>query len=75
MLTTALLFARKIGKKTAFICSYGLYQYVRMQFGMRNAGPQYSRLAMHVENDINRSDVTGYMDDHGQLLLGILRRI
>ena len=34
-----------------------------MPFGMRNAGPQYSRLAMHIERGINRPDVAGYMDD------------
>jgi hypothetical protein len=48
---------------TSFITPFGMYCYVTMSFGLRNAGATYQRCMQHVFGDHIRRTVEAYVDD------------
>jgi hypothetical protein len=48
---------------TSFITSFGMFCYVMMSFGLRNAGATYQRCMQHVFGDHIRRTVEAYVDD------------
>jgi hypothetical protein len=48
---------------TLFITPFGMYCYVTMPFGLRNAGATYQRCMQHVFGDHIRRTVEAYVDD------------
>jgi hypothetical protein len=48
---------------TSFITPFGMYFYVTMPFGLRNAGATYQRCMQHVFEDHIRRTVEAYVDD------------
>jgi hypothetical protein len=48
---------------TSFIMPFGMYCYVTMPFGLRNAGATYQRCMQHVFGDHIGRTVEAYMDD------------
>jgi hypothetical protein len=48
---------------TSFITPFGMYCYVTMSFGLRNAGATYQRCMQHVFGDHIRRTVEVYVDD------------
>jgi hypothetical protein len=48
---------------TSFITPFGMYCYVTMPFGLRNAGATYQRCMQHVFGDHIRQTVEAYVDD------------
>jgi hypothetical protein len=48
---------------TSFITPFGMYCYVTMSFGLRNAGATYQRCMQHVFGDHIRQTVEAYVDD------------
>jgi hypothetical protein len=48
---------------TSFITPFGMYCYVTMPFGLRNAGATYQRCMQHVFGDLIRRTVEAYVDD------------
>jgi hypothetical protein len=48
---------------TSFITLFGMYYYVMMSFGLRNAGATYQRCMEHVFGDHIRRTVEAYVDD------------
>jgi hypothetical protein len=48
---------------TSFITPFGMYCYVTMQFGLRNAGATYQRCMQHVFGDHIGRTVEAYVDD------------
>jgi hypothetical protein len=50
-------------KKTAFITKYGLFQFVRMGFGLCNAPATYSRIMNLVLRGLNWDTVLAFLDD------------
>jgi hypothetical protein len=48
---------------TLFITSFGMYCYVTMPFGLRNAGATYQRYMQHVFGDHIGRTVEAYVDD------------
>ena len=50
-------------KKTAFITKYGLFQFVRMGFGLCNAPATYSRIMNLVLRGLNWNTVLAFLDD------------
>jgi hypothetical protein len=48
---------------TSFITPFGMYCYVTMPFGLRNAGATYQRCMHHVFGDHIRRTVEAYVDD------------
>jgi hypothetical protein len=48
---------------TSFITPFGMYCYVMMSFGLRNAGATYQRCMQHVFGDHIRRIVEAYVDD------------
>jgi hypothetical protein len=48
---------------TSFITPFGMYCYVMMPFGLRNAGATYQRCMQHVFGDHIRRTVEAYVDD------------
>ena len=53
---------------TAFISPFGTFQYIRMPFGLANAGSMYSRMLDVAMKDVAMKDVdrdfcTSYLDD------------
>jgi hypothetical protein len=48
---------------TSFITSFGMYCYVTMPFGLRNAGATYQRCMQHVFGDHIGQTVEVYVDD------------
>jgi hypothetical protein len=48
---------------TSFITPFGMYCYVMMPFGLRNAGATYQRCMQHVFGDHIGRTVEAYMDD------------
>jgi hypothetical protein len=48
---------------TSFITSFGMYCYVTMPFGLRNAGATYQRCMEHVFGDHIGRTVEAYVDD------------
>jgi hypothetical protein len=47
----------------SFITPFGMYCYVTMSFGLRNAGATYQRCMQHVFGDHIRRTVEAYIDD------------
>jgi hypothetical protein len=48
---------------TSFITPFGMYSYVTMSFGLRNAGATYQRCMQHVFGDHIGRTVEAYVDD------------
>jgi hypothetical protein len=48
---------------TWFITPFGMYCYVTMPFGLRNAGATYQRCMQHVSGDHIGRTVEAYIDD------------
>ena len=48
---------------TAFICVFGLFEFLRMPFGLRNAGAHYCRLVQHMIDTLGIPGVSAYLDD------------
>ena len=48
---------------TSFITPFGMYCYVTMPFGLRNAGATYQRCMLHVFGDHLGRNVEAYVDD------------
>ena len=48
---------------TSFITPFGMYCYVTMPFGLRNAGATYQRCMLHVFGDHLGRSVEAYVDD------------
>jgi hypothetical protein len=48
---------------TSFITPFGMYCYVTMSFGLRNAGATYQQCMSHVFGDHIGRTVEAYMDD------------
>jgi hypothetical protein len=48
---------------TSFITPFGMYCYVTMPFGLRNAGATYQRCMQHVFRDHMGQTVEAYIDD------------
>ena len=49
--------------KTAFVTKYGLYEHIRMGFGLCNAPSTFSRMMGVVLKDLTYSKVLAYLDD------------
>ena len=49
--------------KTAFITSQGVYNYIMMPFGLKNAGATYQRLVDYVFADQKSRNMEVYVDD------------
>jgi len=48
---------------TSFIVAFGMYCYVTMPFGLRNAGATYQRCMLHMFSEHIGSTVEAYVDD------------
>ena len=48
---------------TSFITPFGMYCYVTMPFGLRNAGATYQRCMLHIFGDHLGRSVEAYVDD------------
>ena len=48
---------------TSFITPFGMYCYVTMPFGLRNAGATYQRCMLHVFRDHLGRNIEAYVDD------------
>ena len=48
---------------TAFISPFGMFQYIRMPFGLANAGSVYSTMLDVAMKDVDRDFWTSYLDD------------
>jgi hypothetical protein len=48
---------------TSFITPFGMYCYITMSFGLRNAGATYQRCMQHVFGDHIKQTVEAYVDD------------
>jgi hypothetical protein len=48
---------------TSFITPFGMYCYVTMSFGLRNAGATYQRCMQHVFGDHIGRTIEAYVDD------------
>jgi hypothetical protein len=49
--------------ETYFITIFGLYCYVSMPFGLKNAGATYQRCMLKCFGDLVRETIQAYMDD------------
>jgi len=50
-------------KKTAFICEFGLYEYIRLPFGLTNGPATFQRHLNHVLRSVLYKFVLSYLDD------------
>lgn len=50
-------------KKTAFICEFGLYEYIRLPFGLTNGPATFQRHLNHVLRSVLYKFVLCYLDD------------
>jgi hypothetical protein len=48
---------------TSFITPFGMFCYVTMPFGLRNAGATYQRCMQHVFRDLIGRTIEAYVDD------------
>ena len=48
---------------TAFIWMFGLFQFKKMPFGLKNAGPVHFRLVARIMQDLGLQLVIHYLDD------------
>jgi hypothetical protein len=55
--------AKEDEEKTSFRTSFGIYCYVRMAFGLRNAGATFARLVQIVLKSQLGRNVSAYVDD------------
>lgn len=55
--------AKNDREKTAFITPFGMYQFNRMPFGLRNAPATFQRLMDHLKNQIPDIPLLIYLDD------------
>ena len=51
------------GSRACFISPFGTFQYIRMPFGLANAGSVYSRMLDMAMKDMDRDFWTSYLDD------------
>ena len=49
--------------QTAFVCIFGLFQFARMPFGLKNAGAAYCRLVQALVDDLADPGIAAYLDD------------
>ena len=67
MLTTVTTNSRKMKESdqlaTSFIMTFGMYCYVTMPFGLRNAGATYQWCMLHILGDHLGWNVEAYVDD------------
>jgi len=71
--------AQEDREKTAFTTQFGLYHFVRMPFGLQNAGGTYSRMMRRVLDGLDATDnfvddVVSFSDEWGRHL-GELRQV
>lgn len=50
-------------EKTAFVTPFGMYQFTRMPFGLRNAPATFQRLMDRLKNSIPDVPILAYLDD------------
>lgn len=50
-------------EKTAFITPFGMYQFKRMPFGLKNASATFQRLANNLKNSLPNMKILTYLDD------------
>ena len=48
---------------TAFVCMYGLFKFMRMPFGLKNAGAVYCQLVAQIMDNLGLQSVAHYLDD------------
>ena len=48
---------------TAFVCCFGVIEFLCMPFGLKNAGAAYCRLVQSVADEINDPRLSTYLDD------------
>ena len=48
---------------TAFVCMYGLFKFLRMPFGLRNAGSVYCQLVSQLMDNLGLESVAHYLED------------
>ena len=49
---------------TAFVCMYGLFKFLRMPFGLRNARAVYCRLVAQIIDNLGLESVVHHLDDN-----------
>ena len=49
--------------KTTFTTEWGIYCYIMMPFGLKNAGVTYQRMVMALLHDMMHNEVEVYVDD------------
>ena len=55
--------AKEDEEKTSFTTLVGTYCYVRMPFGLKNAGPTFQRTIRITLQDLQSLNVVAYIDD------------
>ena len=55
--------AKEDREKTAFATPFGLYQQVRLGFGLCNGPPSFQRLTANILEDVPEDKAVGFMDD------------
>jgi len=48
---------------TAFCSKFGLFQFARMAFGLRNAGSKFNSMSLDMKEDVDEEGVSNYLDD------------
>ena len=51
------------GPITAFATTFGLYQFIRMPFGLKNTGASYSRFVQRLVDILGVPEIVAYLDD------------
>src|SRR6266540_2271686 len=54
---------REDEEKTAFVAPFGVYCYIRMPFGLKNAGPTYQRCMQYTLHSQLGQNMEAYVDD------------
>ena len=49
--------------KTTFTTKWGIYCYIVISFGLKNAGATYQRMAIALLHDMMQNEVKVYVDD------------
>ena len=49
--------------KTTFTIEWGIYCYIVISFGLKNAGATYQRMAIALLHDMMQNEVKVYVDD------------
>jgi hypothetical protein len=55
--------AKEDEEKTSFTTPVGTYFFIRMPFGLKNAGPTFQRTMRITLKDLQRHNVEAYIDD------------